>query len=172
MTNGIHTLCICFQIWNYLTNLKDLKKSNLQNHLLGPTPPGGPTTPGGPTPPGGPTNTTKVDIFEPLSEESFKFDGVVFKIIYVKGNCAGNIYAYKVDQNRIQINVDNNIDGVKPAFQKDLTKIVEGPVRSNYQKIAKQLITQSVIQQFLSRPLGQNEALKQSQKWMKFVNKK
>ena len=133
---------------------------------------GGPTTPGGPTPPGGPS-TPKVD-FEPLSEDSFKFDsGVVFKIIYVKGNCGGNIYAYKVDQNRIQINVDNNVDEVSGrAFQKDLTKIVDDPSGSNYAKIAKQLITQSVIQQFLSRPLGQNEALKQSQKWMKFVNKK
>ena len=93
-------------------------------------------------------------------------------IIYIKGNCAGNVYAYKVDKNRIQINVDDSIDGVKPAFQKDLLKIVEGPVRSGYQKIAKDLITQSVIQQFLTRTLGPNEALKQSQKWLKFVNKK
>ena len=135
-----------------------------------PTPPDGPTPPGRPTPPGGPS-TPKVD-FEPLSEDSFKFDGVVFKIIYVKGNCGGNIYAYKVDQNRIQINVDNNIDEVSKSFQKDITKIVDDPSGSNYAKIAKQLITQSVIQQFLSRPLGQNEAMKQSQKWMKFVNKK
>ena len=57
-------------------------------------------------------------------------------------------------------------------LKKDLLKIVEGPVRSGYQKIAKDLITQSVIQQFLTRTLGANEALKQSQKWLKFVNKK
>ena len=61
---------------------------------------------------------------------------------------------------------------IEKSKSKDLLKIVEGPVRSGYQKIAKDLITQSVIQQFLTRTLGPNEALKQSQKWLKFVNKK
>ncbi len=125
-----------------------------------------PPPPGSPIPPKPPEED-----FEPLSEDSFKFNGVVYTIIYIKGNCGGNIFAYKVDQNRIQINVDDNIDGINKKFQKDLTKIINEPSGSGYAKIAKQLITQSVIQQFLTRTLGPNEALKQSQKWMKFVNK-
>ncbi len=150
--------------------LKRFKKANPETPTS-PTPPGGPTSP---TPPGGPKTPEppKDEVFIPLSDEAFKFEGVEYSIIYIKGNCAGNVYAYKVDKNRIQINVDDTIDDVNQAFQKDLLKIVEGPVRSGYQKIAKDLITQSVIQQFLTRTLGANEALKQSQKWLKFVNKK
>lgn len=147
--------------------LKRFKKVNPEEPKLpkGPTPPEGPKSPEPPNPP-------KEEVFIPLSDDAFKFEGVKYSIIYIKGNCGGNVYAYKVDKNRIQINVDDNIDIVKTAFQKDLLKIVEGPVRSGYQKIAKDLITQSVIQQFLTRTLGPNEALKQSQKWLKFVNRK
>lgn len=90
----------------------------------------------------------------------------------MKGNCGGNVYAYKVDKNRIQINVDDNVVDVSPSFKSNMAKIVDGPSASGYAKIAKQLITQNVIQQFLTRTLGPNEALKQSQKWFKFVNKK
>lgn len=90
----------------------------------------------------------------------------------MKGNCGGNVYAYKVDKNRIQINVDDNVVDVSPSFKSSMAKIVDGPSASGYAKIAKQLITQNVIQQFLTRTLGPNEALKQSQKWLKFVNKK
>jgi len=151
--------------------LKRLKKIDTS-----PTPPsGGPTPPsGGPTPPsGGPTPPKPADDdFVPLSEDSFKFNDITYSIIFVKGNCGGNVYAYKVDQNRIQINVDDSIDGVDSNFQKNLTKIVDDPSGSGYAKIAKQLIAQSVIQQFLTRTLGPNEALKQSQIWIKYVNKK
>ena len=136
-----------------------------------PIPPSTPKPPSGPSTPPTPPQTPEQD-FEPISEHSFKYNDVVYSIIYVKGNCGGNIYAYKVDQNRIQINVDDNVDGVKSSFQKDLIKIVDTPTSSGYALIAKQLITQSVIQQFLTRTLGPNEALKQSQKWIKFVNKK
>ena len=41
-------------------------------------------------------------VFIPLSDEAFKFEGVEYSIIYIKGNCAGNVYAYKVDKNRIR----------------------------------------------------------------------
>ena len=137
--------------------LKRLKKIDTS-----PTPPSG-----GPTPP-----KPADDDFVPLSEDSFKFNDITYSIIFVKGNCGGNVYAYKVDQNRIQINVDDSIDGVDSNFQKNLTKIVDDPSGSGYAKIAKQLIAQSVIQQFLTRTLGPNEALKQSQIWIKYVNKK
>jgi len=164
---------------HFITIIEDLELPNELKRFkkANPEPPSSPSPPGGPIPPKppeGPSSPTppKDDIFVPLSDESFEFEGVQYSIIYIKGNCAGNVYAYKVDKNRIQINVDDSIDGVKPAFQKDLLKIVKGPVRSGYQKIAKDLITQSVIQQFLTRTLGPNEALKQSQKWLKFVNKK
>ena len=146
--------------------LKRLKK--IDPTPPGPTPPG--PTPPGPTPPG---PTPKPDEeFVPLSEDSFKYNETTYTIIYMKGNCGGNVYAYKVDKNRIQINVDDNVVDVSPSFKSNMAKIVDGPSASGYAKIAKQLITQNVIQQFLTRTLGPNEALKQSQKWFKFVNKK
>lgn len=150
------------------SDLKRFKKT-IPEPPVQPTPPKGTMPPGEPNPPEPPKN----DVFIPLSDESFKFEGIEYSIIFIKGNCAGNVYAYKVDKNRIQINVDDKIDSVNTEFQNDLLKIVDGPVKKgSYQKIAKELIIQSVIQQFLTRTLGTNEALKQSQKWLKFVNKK
>lgn len=150
------------------SDLKRFKKT-IPEPPVQPSPPKGPMPPGEPNPPEPP----KDNVFVPLSDESFKFEGIEYSIIFIKGNCAGNVYAYKVDKNRIQINVDDKIDSVNTEFQNDLLKIVDGPVKKgSYQKIAKELIIQSVIQQFLTRTLGPNEALKQSQKWLKFVNKK
>jgi hypothetical protein len=140
------------------------------------TPPGGGG--GGYTPPGGGGGYTPGpkpvpdEEFIPLSEDSFKYNDTTYTIIYMKGNCGGNVYAYKVDKNRIQINVDDSVVDVSSSFKSSMTKIVDGPSASGYAKIAKQLITQNVIQQFLTRTLGANEALKQSQIWLKFVNKK
>lgn len=150
------------------SDLKRFKKT-IPEPPVQSTPPKGTMPPGEPNPPEPPKN----DVFIPLSDESFKFEGIEYSIIFIKGNCAGNVYAYKVDKNRIQINVDDKIDSVNTEFQNNLLKVVDGPVKKgSYQKIAKELIIQSVIQQFLTRTLGTNEALKQSQKWLKFVNKK
>ena len=136
----------------------------------GPEEPGGPEDPG-PEEPGGPEEPA-IEIFEPIDENSFNFDGEIYQLLILKDKTDGSSYDWKKTGEQIEIFIDDEADGINKEMGGMLKKMTSDPGAGKWEKLSLNLIKEHVIHQFLLKENIQNaRAFAYAKSWIENIYK-
>jgi hypothetical protein len=136
----------------------------------GPDAPGGPEDPG-PEEPGGPDEPA-IEIFEPIDENSFNFDGEIYQLLILKDKTDGSSYDWKKTGEQIEIFIDDEADGINKEMGGMLKKMTSDPGAGKWEKLSLNLVKEHVIHQFLLKENIQNaRAFAYAKSWIENIYK-
>ena len=157
---------------NPLIEVNSIFPKELEKYLNNKPEDPGPEDPG-PEDPGPEDPGPEVEIFEPIDENSFKFEGKVYQIQVLKDKTDGSSYDYKKTGEQIEIFIDDGADNINNEMSDMLKKLTSEGQTGKWEKLSLNLIKEHVIHQFLLKENIQNaRAFSYAKTWIQNIYKK
>ena len=113
-----------------------------------------------------------IEIFEPIDENSFNFDGETYKLLILKDKTDGSSYDWKKTGEQIEIFIDDEADGINKELGDMLKKMTIDSATGKWEKLSLNLVKEHVIHQFLLKENIQNaRAFAYAKSWIENIYK-
>jgi hypothetical protein len=115
----------------------------------------------------------KFELFEPIDENSFKFDQQIYQLLILRDKTDGSSYDWKKTGEHIEIFIDDDADDINDDMSDMLKKLTSDSQVGRWEKLSLNLIKEHVIHQFLLKENLQNaRAFSYSKAWIENIYKK